>query len=62
MTDSAGDRPEPGSGGDVVEIRRATPADGAAVADVYLASFHATYAFALAHTDDEVRRWVTSTG
>jgi pimeloyl-ACP methyl ester carboxylesterase/ribosomal protein S18 acetylase RimI-like enzyme len=39
-------------------IRRATAADAAAVADVYLASFHATYDFELAHTDDEVRDWI----
>ena len=37
---------------------RATAADAAAVADVYLASFHATYDFPLAHTDDEVRGWI----
>jgi GNAT superfamily N-acetyltransferase len=28
------------------------------VADVFLRSFHATYDFPLAHTDDEVRGWV----
>jgi GNAT superfamily N-acetyltransferase len=50
-----------GAGDDAgeVAIRRATAADAHAVADVYLASFHATYAFPLAHTDDEVRDWVT---
>lgn len=41
-----------------VTLRRAEPADAAAVADVFLRSFHATYAFPLAHTDDEVRGWV----
>ena len=39
-------------------VRRATPADAASVADVYLASFGATYDFPLAHTDDEVRGWI----
>jgi GNAT superfamily N-acetyltransferase len=42
----------------VIELRRATDADAAAVAEVFLTSFHATYAFPLAHTDDEVRGWV----
>ena len=41
-----------------ITIRAATPADAAAVADVYLDSFRATYAFPLAHTDAEVRGWV----
>ena len=41
-----------------VAIRPATAADAAGVADVYLASFHATYAFPLAHTDDQVRGWL----
>jgi ribosomal protein S18 acetylase RimI-like enzyme len=46
--------------GDVgsVEIRPASVGDAEAVADVYLASFHATYTFPLAHTDDEVRGWL----
>jgi GNAT superfamily N-acetyltransferase len=50
VTDDAGDG--------AVEIRRATATDANAVADVYLASFHATYAFPLAHTDAEVRDWL----
>jgi len=29
-----------------------------AIADVYLSSFHATYDFPLAHTDEEVRQWI----
>jgi GNAT superfamily N-acetyltransferase len=41
-----------------VVLRRAEPADAAPVADVYLASIHATYDFPLAHSDDEVRGWV----
>ena len=41
-----------------VTIRPATPADAAAVAEVYLGSFHATYDFPLAHTDAQVRRWL----
>jgi GNAT superfamily N-acetyltransferase len=43
---------------DPIEIRRASLADADAVADVYLASFRATYAFPLAHNDDEVRGWI----
>jgi len=43
---------------DEVDIRKATAVDADAVADVYLASFHATYDFPLAHTDDQVRRWI----
>jgi GNAT superfamily N-acetyltransferase len=41
-----------------ISIRRAAAADAEAAADVYLASFHATYSFPLAHTDDEVRNWL----
>jgi GNAT superfamily N-acetyltransferase len=44
-----------------VAIRPAVAADASAVADVYLASFHATYDFPLAHTDDQVRRWIRET-
>ncbi|MEO5940450.1 MAG: alpha/beta fold hydrolase [Candidatus Limnocylindrales bacterium] len=43
---------------DGVAVRRATGADADAIGDVYLASFHATYAFPLAHTDDQVRAWL----
>jgi len=43
---------------DAVTIRRAVPPDAPAVADVFLAAFHATYDFALAHTDDECRAWL----
>ena len=39
-------------------IRPATAADADGIADVYLAAFHATYAFPLAHTDDQVRSWL----
>ena len=46
----------PAGPGDLL-IRRATAADAPAVADVFLASFHATYDFPLAHTDDQVREW-----
>jgi GNAT superfamily N-acetyltransferase len=42
----------------VITLRRAEPGDAAAVADVFLSSFHATYAFPLAHPDHEVRGWV----
>ena len=41
-----------------VDIRKAAPADADAIAGVYLASFHATYDFPLAHSDDEVRGWI----
>lgn len=41
-----------------VAIRPATAADSAAIGDVYLAAFHATYAFPLAHTDDQIRGWL----
>ena len=42
----------------MIEIRRAAAADAPAIAEVFLDSFHATYAFPLAHTDDEVRAWI----
>jgi GNAT superfamily N-acetyltransferase len=49
---------DPSGGAGEIGIRRAGTADASAVAEVFLASFHATYAFPLAHTDDEVRAWV----
>jgi GNAT superfamily N-acetyltransferase len=42
----------------VISLRRAGPSDAAAVAEVFLDSFRATYDFPLAHADDEVRAWV----
>jgi GNAT superfamily N-acetyltransferase len=39
-------------------LRRADAGDAAAVAEVFLDSFHATYDFPLAHSDDEVRGWI----
>ena len=42
----------------MIAIRRATAPDADAVADVYLASFHATYAFPLAYSDAQVREWL----
>ena len=42
----------------MTELRRATADDAAAVAAVFLDSFHATYAFPLAHPDNEVRGWI----
>jgi ribosomal protein S18 acetylase RimI-like enzyme len=39
-------------------LRRAGPEDAAAIAEVFLAAFHATYAFPLAHTDEQVRIWI----
>ena len=44
--------------GTAITIRPAVSADADAIADVYLASFKATYDFPLAHTDDEVREWI----
>lgn len=41
-----------------VAIRPATAGDAAAISDVFLASFHATYDFPLAHSDDQVRAWI----
>jgi GNAT superfamily N-acetyltransferase len=41
-----------------ITVRPAGPADAEAVADTYLASFHATYDFELAHTDEQVRAWL----
>ena len=46
--------PEP----DQASLRRAVPADAPSIAEIHLAAFHATYAFPLAHPDDEVRAWV----
>jgi GNAT superfamily N-acetyltransferase len=43
-----------------IEIRASTAADADAMADVWLASFRATYTFPVAHTDDEVRGWIAS--
>ncbi len=42
----------------MVIVRRAIQPDAPAIAEVYLTSFHATYDFPLAHTDDQVRGWV----
>ena len=39
-------------------VRRATAADADAIATLHIAAFRMTYVFPLAHTDDEVRRWV----
>jgi ribosomal protein S18 acetylase RimI-like enzyme len=41
-----------------ITIRQASASDAAGIADVYLSSFHATYDFPLAHTDDQVRGWL----
>ena len=43
---------------DDVELRPAGPDDAGAIADVYLASFQATYDFPLAHSDEQVRQWI----
>jgi GNAT superfamily N-acetyltransferase len=39
-------------------LRRASATDAEVVASIHLAAFRATYAFPLAHPDDEVRAWV----
>lgn len=44
--------------GTLVVLRLATAGDAAAVADVFLDAFRATYDFPLAHTDEEVRAWI----
>ena len=59
MTDAPANGGDGRGDADEVAIRRATAADASGVADVYLASFHATYDFPLAHTDGEVRDWIT---
>jgi GNAT superfamily N-acetyltransferase len=41
-----------------VTIRRAGTADAPPIAEVFLASFKATYPFPLAHPDDDVRGWI----
>jgi GNAT superfamily N-acetyltransferase len=46
---------------DEIEVRRAGVDDAEAIADVYLASFEATYQFPLAHSDRQVRRWIAET-
>lgn len=43
---------------DEVELRPAVGDDAGAMADVFLAAFHATYDFPLAHTDAQVREWI----
>jgi GNAT superfamily N-acetyltransferase len=39
-------------------IRRAGPADGPALGDVWLAAWRATFDFPPAHPDDDVRAWL----
>ena len=48
-------RPTPA---DALVIRRAAVDDGEAIADVWLASWRATFDFPPAHPDDDVRRWL----
>jgi GNAT superfamily N-acetyltransferase len=40
------------------KLRRARPDDAESIADVYLASRRATYDFPLAHSEQQVRRWI----
>ena len=42
----------------MLTIRRALPTDAKDIATIYLASFGATYDFALAHSDAEIRDWI----
>jgi ribosomal protein S18 acetylase RimI-like enzyme len=42
-----------------VTTRRGASQDATAIADTYLASFTRTYAFPPAHSDEEVRRWIS---
>jgi ribosomal protein S18 acetylase RimI-like enzyme len=42
----------------VIELRRATTTDAAEIAELFLASFKATYEFPLAHTDAQVQVWI----
>ena len=44
---------------DDVEIRTARQDDSAGIADVYMASFAATYEFPRAHSDADTRRWIS---
>ena len=46
------------AGMDDFEVRPARHDDAEAIADVYLASFTATYGFPQAHSDQQVRRWI----
>lgn len=39
-------------------LREARAKDGAVIAEIWLASFKATYAFPPAHSDEDVRAWV----
>ena len=41
-------------------IRRAGSGDGAALGDVWLASWRATFDFPPSHPDDDVRRWIAT--
>jgi GNAT superfamily N-acetyltransferase len=43
---------------DDVALRSARSDDAGAVADLYLASFRATYDFPLAHSDEQVAEWI----
>lgn len=43
-----------------VTIRRAGPDDGAALGDVWLSSWRATFDFPPGHPDDDVRRWLAT--
>lgn len=51
-----------GGSASTVQVRRATPEDAPAVAELYLRSRrHALPTVRAAHTDDDVRRWMTET-
>ena len=46
---------------DVLALRRAGPADGDAIGDVWLASWRATFDFPPAYPDEDCRRWLAET-
>lgn len=46
------------SAADELIFRRAGPDDAAAIGDVWLTSWRATFAFPPGHPDDDVRRWL----
>ena len=43
-----------------IDIRRATTDDAAGIADVWLASWRATFDFGPSHPDDDVLRWMAA--
>ena len=58
MTDAPRDAGTAAPAAEAVTLRRATQADGAALGDVWLAAWRATFDFPPGHPDDDVRRWL----